>query len=89
MSKPKPPWVETNGIMLRANFSQRKVRLAQIWAAKHRPCSRCKAPPYSPCRNLADMAKSPDKNARINKFPHSERIDFDKLKKALNDRGFK
>lgn len=91
MSKQKstvPEWAETNSIMIRAGFDSHQVWLAQIWAARDRPCDKCKAPPFVGCRNLVGIKNFGWDGAKENKFPHTSRIDFDKLKKALNDRGY-
>ena len=88
MSKKKLPWEETNAIMIRANFSHDQSRLAQIWASRDHPCPKCEAPPYVGCRNLTGIQNFGFAGARENKYPHSERIDYDKLKKALNERGY-
>lgn len=89
MSYTAPVWAASNSIMLRANFSPDLIRRSQIWAAKDRGCPRCTAPPYYPCVNLVDLAKSGYKTARKNKGPHPDRIDFDKLEKALREKGYR
>jgi ribosomal protein L37E len=84
----EPPWLETNRIMLGAGFSPELIRESQIWAAKHQRCRRCGAQPYEFCKNLTAVGKVGWDKAAPTKFPHSQRIDFDKLKQALIDRGY-
>lgn len=89
VKKPAPPWVKSNKIMLGNGFSQKQLRETQIWAAKDRTCPKCKAPPNVSCRNLNDIREVGFELAKENKFPHTERIDYDKLEQALEDRGYK
>ena len=84
----EPPWAETNRIMLGAGFSQALIRRAQIWAAKDKTCPACEAPPYEACRHLTGIKNVGFSRASKNKFPHTDRIDYDKLKQALIDRGY-
>lgn len=82
------PWVETNLIMNGAGFDAAQQRLARIWASKHRDCEDCGAPAYTPCRNKAAIRSVGFERAGRNWHPHTSRVDYDKLKQALIDRGY-
>lgn len=86
---PTPVWAETNNIMLRAGFTKHQIWLAQVWAARDQKCPKCTAPPNVGCRNLLGIKNFGFDGAKENKYPHTDRIDYDKLKKALNDRGYR
>ena len=82
------PWVETNLIMQGAGFDAALQRKARIWASKDKTCPECTAPPFTPCRNLAAIKLVGFDKASKNWHPHVGRVDYDKLKQALIDRGF-
>jgi len=91
MSKTRPgsvPWLRTNEIMLAADFSTAKIRESQIWAARHRKCSKCGAAPYTPCKNLNQVAKVGFEKAAACRYPHPDRIDYELLYRKLRDRGY-
>lgn len=71
-----------------AGFSHIQSMHAQIWAAREQECPKCKAQPYQACRNLTGIKNFGFDGAKENKYPHTERIDYDKLKQALNEKGY-
>jgi hypothetical protein len=83
------PWLESNSIMLTAGFSSDLIKRSNIWAARDKHCPRCGAVPYQACRNLNGIRLLGFALARENKSPHTERVDYDKLVKALKERGYK
>lgn len=89
MKTNEPKWAETTQIMLRAGFSSYQILLSQIWASRDSECPQCGAPPNVACRNLTGIRNFGFEGARENKYPHTERIDFEKLKRTLNERGYK
>lgn len=84
-----PPWYDSNVVMLRNHFTKEQIRQAQIWAARDRSCSDCGAPPFVPCKNKMGIKEYGFDLARENRYPHTTRVDWDKLVKTLIERGYK
>lgn len=61
--------------------------LATIWAARDRHCSECGAVPYNPCLNLTDVKKKVVL-PKLNKWPHSSRVDWSLLMDQFKKRGW-
>lgn len=75
-------------IMFRHSFTSQLRRQSMIWAAKERQCEECGVPPNKPCLHKGDLKTKDPKFARVNVLPHTSRIDWEKLLKALKERGF-
>lgn len=72
-------------MMSGAEFSTTLRQKSWIWAAKHRTCPLCDALPNQPCMNLTRRKQ----NLQVpTKWPHSQRVDWAKLKDALIERGY-
>lgn len=82
----KYPWYTTNTLM--AGFGDELRRRSLIWAAKDHECPKCKAPAYTPCKNLTGIKTLGFEAARENKQPHTERIDYKRLELELRQRGY-
>lgn len=69
-----------------------------IWAAKGRACPTCSVEPFQQCLNMTDLSHLRAKVAwagagvkgkvRVNKWPHNDRIDWQRLYDALIERGY-
>ncbi len=67
-----------------------------VWAAKTRNCPKCEAEPYQRCMNMADVKKARadlgwgahSARVRATKWPHDDRIDWQRLYDALVERGY-
>jgi len=69
-----------------------------VWAARDHRCPKCNADPYERCVNMSDVNKALAKakltgtevraSVRPTKWPHDERIDWQKLYDALIERGY-
>lgn len=75
--------------MIRAGFDQARMRLAYIWAARDKICPKCNAPVNEACRNLTGIKKFGFDGAKENAYPHTERIDYNKLRNMLYLKGYR
>jgi hypothetical protein len=82
------PWIWANRIMLGNGFSHELIWRSQIWAAKYRECPKCLVPPGFPCHNMSDVNRGIPHTIRANKWPHTERVDWNLLVTTLNKRGY-
>lgn len=57
-----------------------------IYGARHQPCEACKSSAYMPCVNLTDLRAG--REPRINKQPHDERVDWERILEGLKTRGY-
>lgn len=80
-----PVWREANELMHQLGFDHHRVRRAQIWAARDHDCPKCPAKAFQPCLNLLGVKKFGAQFAKENKFPHPERIDWERLTLTLRD----
>lgn len=63
----------------------------QIWGARAFTCNECKAEPGKPCVSLADLRNRDSwrqLNPKPNKWPHSGRIDWNRVLNGLKQRGY-
>ena len=86
---PNEPTVERDVMKIMAlhDFSWEQRRLSFIWAAKGTPCLFCGAASYTPCLNKTDINNNVT-SPRVNRTPHNQRIDWEKLWDALVERGY-
>lgn len=92
MTDPDAPWMRCNQLMWTFDYPKRLA--AWIWAARLNHCPICEQQPHDPCVNMTDVRrfekdKIPLEAIRFTKWPHSQRIDWEKLEKTLLDRGYK
>ena len=86
MTNTEPPWTQCNRLM--GNFSYEKRVAAWIWAAREQKCPKCEQEPYNPCLNLTAVKKVGRALAAETRWPHTERVNWQKLEDALRERGY-
>src|SRR6478735_3486161 len=72
-------------------FTTTRRREWTIWAAKVEPCQDCGAKPGKACMSLADLHnRDPQRNLNPekNKWPHDSRVNWDRFRNGLNQRGY-
>jgi hypothetical protein len=74
---------QCNDVLSRMTPQQK--REWSVWAAKMRPCPKCKMGPGLSCVNLAKLKRNIHEAV---KWPHHERIDFLRMRDGLQQRGY-
>ena len=88
----EPPWAKCNRLMYNFEYEQRVA--SWIWAAKNQECPFCGQPPNKPCRNMTDVkrveqGKLQSSQIRNTVWPHTQRVDWDRLYHELVKRGYR
>jgi hypothetical protein len=84
------PWYHVNKIILDNGLDN--AREWHIFGAKDHECPVCKQPPYQACVNL-QQKKQYDSGTtalppKFNKWPHTERVDWNKIETELREQGY-
>lgn len=82
--------VQKNCIMVfNANsFTQARRRNWLIWGAKTMVCPTCEQGVGMACLNMADKKQKGVLFARETRWPHHDRVDWEKIYEGLTQRGF-
>lgn len=66
----------------------------EIYGARHQACSTCGARANMPCANMSDVKYNSTRSSRdrrkvrVNKRPHPDRIDWNRIYEGLKKRGY-
>jgi hypothetical protein len=74
-----------NTAMHSCNFDRTRSREWLVWGAKHRACPKCGVDAWQRCENLASRKRN---KVEYTVFPHQERIDYDRIRNGLKQRGY-
>lgn len=75
-------------VLLCRSFDDERRRRWIIWGAKHQNCPTCLVNMGEPCLNLTDVKNKMVYKPRVNRTPHTDRIDWDRIYQGLVQRGW-
>lgn len=81
--------VEVHAIMNRNGFDYDKKWRSIVWASRDNHCESCNAESGERCLNKADLKKVAREHAKYTLWPHEERVNWERLKTILSERGYR